>query len=65
MTNQQIPGCCPFWSGSDCCLTGSREYDWTVENKCKVESNCKTCGNYEAWKDGRNYNGWVLVGRLA
>jgi len=27
----------------------------TRDQKCKNESNCKSCGNYEAWKSGSNY----------
>jgi hypothetical protein len=60
MTNNQIPGCCPFWTGSDCCLSGQSHSSGVEEYNCKSDTNCKTCGNYEAWRDGKNYTDWVI-----
>ena len=27
----------------------------TCDQKCKSDTKCKTCGNYEAWASGSNY----------
>ncbi|MDR0908327.1 MAG: hypothetical protein LBM77_01045 [Spirochaetaceae bacterium] len=60
MTNNQIPGCCPFWTGGSCCLSGESQSSGQEESQCKNQSNCKTCGNYEAWERGSNYTYWVI-----
>ena len=54
-----VPGCCPFYDhpSGKCYLTESLPDTSTRDYKCKSESNCKTCGNYEAWKSGSNYRG--------
>jgi len=54
-----VPGWCSFYEGSfdKCYLSETTPASGTREQKCKVESNCKSCGNYEAWKSGNNYRG--------
>jgi hypothetical protein len=53
------PGMCPHFvpSSNRCYLTEETQSGYTLDGKCKSESNCKTCGNYEAWKSGNNYKG--------
>ena len=52
-----ISGMCPHFDhpSNRCYLTEATQSGYTLENKCKNESNCKNCGNYEAWKNGSNY----------
>jgi hypothetical protein len=54
---KHISGMCPHFdhATNKCYLTESTQSGYTLENKCKNESNCKNCGNYEAWKSGSNY----------
>ena len=52
-----VPGWCPFYdqSSDKCYLAETTPSSGTREQKCKLERNCHTCGNYEAWKKGTNY----------
>jgi hypothetical protein len=54
---KSVPGMCPFYDhpSSRCYLTEGYQDGSTRDYHCKSEQNCKTCGNYEAWKSGRNY----------
>ena len=53
----QVSGWCPHYDKpSGCCyLSETKPASHTLENKCKNSSNCKTCGNFEAWIKGTNY----------
>jgi hypothetical protein len=54
---RSVPGMCPFYDHpSSCCyLSESYKDGGTRDYHCKSDTNCKTCGNYEAWASGRNY----------
>jgi len=54
-----VPGSCPFYDhpSNKCYLSETTPAGGTRDQKCMSESNCKTCGNYEAWKNGSNYRG--------
>jgi hypothetical protein len=53
------PGWCPFYCGENgdihCGLSGCLQDSDHREYACKSAQNYKTCGNYEAWKNGSNY----------
>ncbi len=46
---RNVPGMCPHFDHptNRCYLTENTQSGYTLENKCKKESNCKNCGNYE------------------
>jgi hypothetical protein len=52
-----VSGCCPYYDhpSSRCYLTESYQDGYTRDHKCKSDSGCKTCGNYEAKMNGSNY----------
>ena len=53
---KHVPGWCPWFEPScTCYLSGCTQSTDHIEYSCKSETNCMTCGNFEAWKDGRNY----------
>ena len=54
-----MPGWCPFYcqSSNRCYLSEGTPDSGTRDYKCKSDYNCKTCGNYDAWKSGSNYRG--------
>ena len=54
---KKSPGCCQFYDKSfdKCYLAENTPLSSTREQKCKNESRCTTCGNYEAWANGTNY----------
>jgi len=54
---KHVSGMCPHFDhpSNRCYLTEGTQSGYTLENKCKNESNCKSCGNYEAWAKGSNY----------
>ena len=56
---RSVPGSCPFYDhpSDKCYLAETTPSSGTRDQKCKSDSNCKTCGNYEAWKNGSNYRG--------
>jgi len=45
-----VPGWCPFYDNSSnkCYLAETTPASGTRDQKCKSDSKCKTCGNYEA-----------------
>ena len=54
---RNVSGWCPnFDEPSECCyLTDSSPSNTHIDQHCKSDYNCKRCGNYEAWVNGRNY----------
>ena len=54
-----VPGCCPFYDhpSGKCYLAENIPESGTREQKCKSDTGCKRCGNYEAWASGSNYRG--------
>jgi len=54
-----VPGSCPFYDhpSDKCYLAETTPSSGTRDQKCKSDSKCKTCGNYEAWASGSNYRG--------
>jgi hypothetical protein len=56
---KRVSGWCPHYDAPSgrCYLTEQSEPTSTQNYHCKSESNCETCGNYEAWAAGRNYTG--------
>jgi len=54
---RSVPGSCQFYDHTidKCYLSETTPSSGTREQKCKSDSKCKTCGNYEAWASGSNY----------
>ncbi|GHV92605.1 hypothetical protein AGMMS50268_31080 [Spirochaetia bacterium] len=55
----RVSGYCPHYDhvNNRCYLSECMQDTGVVEGQCKSKSNCKTCGNYEAWESGNNYRG--------
>jgi len=56
---RHVSGWCPHYDepSGRCYLSEGLPSSGTRDQKCKSDTNCKTCGNYEAWASGSNYRG--------
>ncbi|MDR0503105.1 MAG: hypothetical protein LBH16_07265 [Treponema sp.] len=56
---RSVPGSCQFYDHTidKCYLSETTPSSGTRDQKCKSDSKCKNCGNYEAWESGSNYRG--------
>ena len=56
---RRVSGWCPHYDepSDKCYLAETTPSSGTRDQKCKSDTRCKTCGNYEAWVSGSNYRG--------
>jgi hypothetical protein len=54
---RRISGWCPHYDAPSgiCYLSEQSHSSGVVSYNCKSDTNCKRCGNYEAWARGTNY----------